>query len=119
MAPLDARKSGSFKINDAIEIHRLGFGAMRITGPRVCGHRLTWPRHSELSNICQRTAPITEPGATASADISEPNVLFTPQRGTFSASGKCHRRNAHASQGENRTAGSLRSKSCSTISGID
>jgi len=37
MAPLDARKSGSFKINDDIEIHRLGFGAMRITGPRVWG----------------------------------------------------------------------------------
>jgi pyridoxine 4-dehydrogenase len=34
---LDARKSGSFKIGGAIEIHRLGFGAMRITGPRVWG----------------------------------------------------------------------------------
>jgi hypothetical protein len=34
MAKLDARKSGSFKINGDIEIHRLGFGAMRITGPR-------------------------------------------------------------------------------------
>jgi pyridoxine 4-dehydrogenase len=34
---LDARKSGSFKINGDIEIHRLGFGAMRITGPRVWG----------------------------------------------------------------------------------
>ena len=37
MAPLDARKSGSFKSNGDIEIHRLGFGAMRITGPRVWG----------------------------------------------------------------------------------
>jgi aryl-alcohol dehydrogenase-like predicted oxidoreductase len=37
MAKLDARKSGSFKINGDIEIHRLGFGAMRITGPRVWG----------------------------------------------------------------------------------
>jgi aryl-alcohol dehydrogenase-like predicted oxidoreductase len=37
MARLDARKSGSFKINGDIEIHRLGFGAMRITGPRVWG----------------------------------------------------------------------------------
>jgi aryl-alcohol dehydrogenase-like predicted oxidoreductase len=36
MAKLDARKSGSFKIGD-IKIHRLGFGAMRITGPRVWG----------------------------------------------------------------------------------
>src|SRR5262245_20852355 len=37
MAKLDARKSGSFKINGDIEIHRLGFGAMRVTGPRVWG----------------------------------------------------------------------------------
>ncbi len=37
MAKLDARKSGSFQINGDIEIHRLGFGAMRITGPRVWG----------------------------------------------------------------------------------
>jgi hypothetical protein len=37
MPKLDARKSGSFKINGGIEIHRLGFGAMRITGPRVWG----------------------------------------------------------------------------------
>jgi aryl-alcohol dehydrogenase-like predicted oxidoreductase len=34
---LDARKSGSFKIGGDIEIHRLGFGAMRVTGPRVWG----------------------------------------------------------------------------------
>lgn len=37
MAPLDAHKAGSFKINGDIKIHRLGFGAMRITGPRVWG----------------------------------------------------------------------------------
>jgi pyridoxine 4-dehydrogenase len=37
MATLDARKAGSFKINGDIQIHRLGFGAMRITGPRVWG----------------------------------------------------------------------------------
>jgi pyridoxine 4-dehydrogenase len=37
MVKLDARKSGSFKIGDDIEIHRLGFGAMRITGPRIWG----------------------------------------------------------------------------------
>ena len=35
MATLDARKAGPFKINGDIEIHRLGFGAMRITGSRV------------------------------------------------------------------------------------
>src|SRR5262245_52446958 len=37
MPKLDARKAGSFKIGGEIEIHRLGFGAMRITGPRVWG----------------------------------------------------------------------------------
>jgi pyridoxine 4-dehydrogenase len=34
---LDARKSGSFKIEGDIEVHRLGFGAMRITGPGIWG----------------------------------------------------------------------------------
>jgi aryl-alcohol dehydrogenase-like predicted oxidoreductase len=33
----DARKSGSFKIGGEIEIHRLGFGAMRVTGPGIWG----------------------------------------------------------------------------------
>ena len=38
MVKLDARKSGSFKIGGDIEIHRLGFGAMRITSPQMrCG----------------------------------------------------------------------------------
>jgi pyridoxine 4-dehydrogenase len=34
-AKLDAPKSGSFKIGGDIEIYRLGFGAMRLTGPGV------------------------------------------------------------------------------------
>ena len=34
---LDARKSGSFKVGGDIEIHRLGFGAMRITGKGIWG----------------------------------------------------------------------------------
>jgi pyridoxine 4-dehydrogenase len=37
VAKLGARKADSFKIGGEIEIHRLGFGAMRITGPRVWG----------------------------------------------------------------------------------
>jgi pyridoxine 4-dehydrogenase len=37
MAKLDAGKAGSFKINGDVKVHRLGFGAMRITGPRVWG----------------------------------------------------------------------------------
>jgi pyridoxine 4-dehydrogenase len=37
MPKLDARKSGSFKIGGDIEIHRLGFGATRVTGPGIWG----------------------------------------------------------------------------------
>jgi aryl-alcohol dehydrogenase-like predicted oxidoreductase len=37
MNPLNAGKSGSFKIGGEIEIHRLGFGAMRITGDGIWG----------------------------------------------------------------------------------
>jgi pyridoxine 4-dehydrogenase len=37
MEKSDATKSGSISIGGDIEIHRLGFGAMRITGPRVWG----------------------------------------------------------------------------------
>ena len=33
----DARKSGTFKVGGEITIHRLGFGAMRITGPGIWG----------------------------------------------------------------------------------
>ena len=37
MTKLDAGKSGSFKIGGDIEVHRLGFGAMRITGDGIWG----------------------------------------------------------------------------------
>jgi pyridoxine 4-dehydrogenase len=37
MSSPNAAKSGTFKIGGEIEIHRLGFGAMRITGPGVMG----------------------------------------------------------------------------------
>ena len=37
MAQLDARNSGEFKIGGDIEIYRLGFGAMRITGKGIWG----------------------------------------------------------------------------------
>ena len=33
----DARRSGTFKVGGEIAIHRLGFGAMRITGPGIWG----------------------------------------------------------------------------------
>ena len=37
MIKLDASKSGSFRIGGEIEVHRLGFGAMRVTGPGIWG----------------------------------------------------------------------------------
>jgi pyridoxine 4-dehydrogenase len=37
MSKLDAAKSGSFKVGNEIEIHRLGFGAMRLTGSGIWG----------------------------------------------------------------------------------
>ncbi len=37
MVKLDASKSGTFKIGGEIEINRLGFGAMRITGKGIWG----------------------------------------------------------------------------------
>ncbi len=35
--PIDARASGTFKLGGDLEVHRLGFGAMRITGKGVWG----------------------------------------------------------------------------------
>ena len=46
MTKLDASKSGSFKVGGEIEIHRLGFGAMRITGPASGVNPPTGPRPS-------------------------------------------------------------------------
>ncbi len=37
MATIDAAKSGSFKIGGDLAVHRLGFGAMRITGKGIWG----------------------------------------------------------------------------------
>src|ERR1700723_3728953 len=37
MTALDAAKSGSFKIGNEFDVNRLGFGAMRITGPGIWG----------------------------------------------------------------------------------
>ena len=37
MLKLDASESGSFRIGGEIEVHRLGFGVMRLTGPGIWG----------------------------------------------------------------------------------
>ena len=37
MAELNASKSGTFRVGGDIEVNRLGFGAMRVTGPGIWG----------------------------------------------------------------------------------
>ena len=76
MVKLDARKSGSFKIDGDIEIHRLGFGAMRITGPRVWVRPLTGPRQSGPSNACLSLVSISSTLRTPTGRMS-PSSLST------------------------------------------
>ena len=40
----NATRSGSFRIGGDIVVHRLGFGAMRITGPGIWGEPADRPR---------------------------------------------------------------------------
>lgn len=37
MAPANARRAGTFRLGGQLEINRLGFGAMRVTGPGIWG----------------------------------------------------------------------------------
>ena len=39
-----AAASGQFKIGGEIEVNRLGFGAMRVTGPGIWGEPRTKPK---------------------------------------------------------------------------
>ena len=77
MPQLDARKAGSFRIGGEIEIDRLGFGAMRITGPRVGVHLLADGRaRSTLKEPCRArddrssTAPDPRPEVSDSSSAS-------------------------------------------------
>lgn len=49
----DARKSGQFAIGGDLPVHRLGFGAMRITGDGIWGE----PRHGEEARRTLRRLP--------------------------------------------------------------
>jgi pyridoxine 4-dehydrogenase len=70
MVKLDARKSGSFKIGGDVEVHRLGFGAMRITGPRIWGPPL------DLAEVIRTLKRLPELGIDFidTADSYGPNV---------------------------------------------
>jgi pyridoxine 4-dehydrogenase len=70
MSKLDASQSGSFKIGGDIEIHRLGFGAMRLTGPGVWGP----PRDREESVRTLRRVPELGINFIDTADSYGPNV---------------------------------------------
>jgi aryl-alcohol dehydrogenase-like predicted oxidoreductase len=67
---LDAAAAGSFTIGGDLPVHRLGFGAMRVTGPGVWGP----PRHREEAKHVLRRA--LELGVTLidTADSYGPNV---------------------------------------------
>jgi pyridoxine 4-dehydrogenase len=72
---LDASKSGSFMIGGAIKINRLGFGAMRLTGPNI------WGPPADKAEVMRTLRRLPELGVdfvdTADSygpDISEPLI---------------------------------------------
>jgi pyridoxine 4-dehydrogenase len=72
MTTLDAGKSGSFRIGGDIEVHRLGFGAMRITGDGIWGE----PKdRAETLRTLQRLPEIgvnfVDTAASYGPDVSE------------------------------------------------
>jgi pyridoxine 4-dehydrogenase len=70
MSKLDASQSGSFKIGGEIEIHRLGFGAMRLTGSGVWGP----PEDREEAVRTLRRVPELGINFIDTADSYGPNV---------------------------------------------
>ena len=75
MDTLDAGKSGTFKIGGTGAVHRLGFGAMRITGPGV------WGPPADKAEVIRTLQRLSELGVnfidTADSygpDISEPLI---------------------------------------------
>jgi pyridoxine 4-dehydrogenase len=92
MPTLDASLAGTFRIGGEIEIHRLGFGAMRITGPGVWGEPLDRPeairvlrRLSEIGINFVDTADVYGPGVSERL-IHEilapyPNMLIATKAG--------------------------------------
>lgn len=67
---LDARQSGTFEIKDLGTVHRLGFGAMRITGEGIWGE----PADRELARQVCRRAVALGVDFIDTADAYGPNV---------------------------------------------
>jgi aryl-alcohol dehydrogenase-like predicted oxidoreductase len=67
---LDARASGTFDIKDLGTVHRLGFGAMRITGPGIWGE----PADREVARQVVRRAVELGTDFIDTADAYGPNI---------------------------------------------
>ncbi|GAA0541854.1 aryl-alcohol dehydrogenase-like predicted oxidoreductase [Rhizomicrobium palustre] len=67
---MTAQKSGTFKIGGELEVHRLGFGAMRITGPGIWGD----PTDAEEAKRTLRRVPELGINLIDTADSYGPTV---------------------------------------------
>ncbi len=75
MSQLDAAKSGTFKIGGSLSVHRLGFGAMRVTGPGIWGPPAD---HAEslrtLKRVPELGVNLIDTADSYGPDISEPLI---------------------------------------------
>ena len=93
MTKLDAHKSGSFKVGGEIEIHRLGFGAMRITGKGIWGQPADKPEVIRtLKRLPELGIDFVDTADSYGPDVSEQlirealypyrGMLIAPRRGS-------------------------------------
>jgi hypothetical protein len=90
MLKLDASKSGAFRIGGEIEVHRLGFGAMRITGPGIWGPPADKAERSEpsrefpSSGSISSTPPtpmgLTSPSSSSARHFIPMTAFLSPPR---------------------------------------
>jgi len=85
---VQAAKSGTFRIGADVEVHRLGFGAMRITGPGIWGPPAD---HAEVIRILKRLPQLgvnfVDTADSYGPDVSEELVreALHPYKGVFVA----------------------------------
>jgi hypothetical protein len=86
MPKLDARKSGSFMIGGEIGIHRLGFGAMRVTGPGIWGPPVDRAEAIRtLKRITELGIDFIDTAETAAPASSGPTKDFTEYSGAHTS----------------------------------
>jgi pyridoxine 4-dehydrogenase len=107
MSKLDASQSGSFKIGGDIEIHRLGFGAMRLTGKGVWGQ----PEDRDEAVRTLRRVPELGINFIDTADSYGPNVseelireVLHPYKGILVATKAGFTRSAASGSGWSRSS---------------